>query len=102
MSSIHSIVGENGAGKSTLTKILCGVISKTKGSIIFENKTVKYKSVKDAHKLGIRMVYQELYLMPDLTIAQNIYIGREFKKGIFIDDNMMNQVFGGILITMKN
>lgn len=91
VSSIHSIVGENGAGKSTLTKILCGVIPKSKGSIVFQNKTVNFKSVKDAHKLGIRMVYQELYLMPDLTIAQNIYIGREFKKGIFIDDNMMNQ-----------
>ncbi len=90
-SSIHSIVGENGAGKSTLTKILCGVIPKTKGSIIFENKRVEFKSVRDAHNLGIRMVYQELFLMPDLTIAQNIYINREFKKGIFIDDKMMNQ-----------
>ena len=90
-SSIHSIVGENGAGKSTLTKILCGVIPKNEGSIIFENKEVSFKSVKDAHKLGIRMVYQELFLMPDLTIDQNIYIDREINKGIFIDDNAMNQ-----------
>lgn len=90
-SSIHSIVGENGAGKSTLTKILCGVISKSKGNIIFEDKEIEFKSVKDAHNLGIRMVYQELFLMPDLTIAQNIYIGREFKRGPFIDDKLMNQ-----------
>ena len=48
MSSIHSIVGENGAGKSTLTKILCGVIPKSKGSIVFQNKTVNFKSVKAA------------------------------------------------------
>lgn len=90
-SSIHSIVGENGAGKSTLTKILCGVVNKTKGSIIFEGKEVNIKNVRDAHNLGIRMVYQELFLIPDLTIAQNIYIGREIKRGIFIDDEAMNQ-----------
>ena len=90
-STVHALVGENGAGKSTLTKILCGVLPKNKGSIIFNNKLVKFKKIADAHALGIKMVYQELYLMKDLTIAQNIYIGREIKKGIFIDDEAMNQ-----------
>ena len=88
---VHALVGENGAGKSTLTKILCGVIPKSKGTIIFNGQEVDFKNVANAHALGIRMVYQELYLMKDLTIAQNIYIGREIKRGIFIDDAAMNK-----------
>ena len=90
-STIHALVGENGAGKSTLTKILCGVIPKSKGKIIFNGQTVDFKNVASAHALGIRMVYQELFLMKDLTIAQNIFIGREIKRGFFIDDSAMNE-----------
>lgn len=89
--TVHALVGENGAGKSTLTKILCGVLPKNKGEIIFNGHRVNFKNVADAHALGIRMIYQELYLMKDLTIAQNIYIGREIKKGFFIDDAAMNE-----------
>ena len=89
-STVHALVGENGAGKSTLTKILCGVIPQSKGVILFNDKRAKLKNVAAAHDLGIRMVYQELYLMKDLTVAQNIYIGREIKKGPFIDDGAMN------------
>ena len=88
---VHALVGENGAGKSTLTKILCGVLSKDKGTIIFDGKKVNFKKVADAHALGIRMVYQELFLMKDLTIAQNIYIGREVKKGLLINDSLMQE-----------
>ncbi len=88
---VHALVGENGAGKSTLTKILCGVIPKSKGTILFNDQQVDFKNVASAHALGIRMVYQELYLMKDLTIAQNIFIGREIKRGIFIDDAAMNE-----------
>ena len=90
-STIHALVGENGAGKSTLTKILCGVLPKNKGTILFNNEEVEFKNVAEAHNLGIRMVYQELYLMKDLTIAQNIFIGREIKKGFLIDDAAMNE-----------
>ena len=90
-STVHALVGENGAGKSTLTKILCGVLPKNKGTIIFNGEEVEFKKVADAHELGIRMVYQELYLMKDLTIAQNIYIGREIRKGPFINDAAMNE-----------
>ena len=89
-STVHALVGENGAGKSTLTKILCGVLPKNKGTILFNGKRVDFKNVAAAHALGIRMVYQELYLMKDLTIAQNIFIGREIKKGPFINDEAMN------------
>lgn len=86
---VHALVGENGAGKSTLTKILCGVYAKDQGAIYFSGRKEEFKSVADAQKLGIRMVYQELYLMNDLTVAQNIFIGREIKKGPFIDDGAM-------------
>ena len=89
--TVHALVGENGAGKSTLTKILCGVFSKSDGTILYNGQEVNFKGVADAHALGIRMVYQELYLMNDLTIAQNIFIGREIKKGFLIDDAAMNE-----------
>ena len=88
---VHALVGENGAGKSTLTKILCGVIEKDKGEIFLNGEKASFRSVKDAQRLGIRMVYQELFLMKDLTVAQNIFIGREIKKGPFIDDAAMRK-----------
>lgn len=87
---VHALVGENGAGKSTLTKILCGVYPKDGGEIYFRGEKMAFKGVADAQRLGIRMVYQELYLMKDLTVAQNIFIGRELQKGPFIDDKAMN------------
>ena len=86
---VHALVGENGAGKSTLTKILCGVYPKDEGEIYLHDEKVELKDVKDAQSKGIRMVYQELYLMNDLTVAQNIFIGREIKKCFFIDDMAM-------------
>ena len=88
---VHALVGENGAGKSTLTKILCGVVEKDKGDIYLNGQKVAFKGVMDAQKLGVRMVYQELFLMKDLTVAQNIFIGREIKKGPFIDDASMRK-----------
>ena len=88
---VHALVGENGAGKSTLTKILCGVYEKDGGEIFFNGEKAEFKGVADAQRLGIRMVYQELYLMNDLTVAQNIFIGREMRKGPFIDDAAMNR-----------
>ena len=88
---VHALVGENGAGKSTLTKIICGVYQKDRGSFFYNGRKVEFKGVAGAHKLGIRMVYQELYLMNDLTIAQNIFIGREIRKGWLIDDRAMNE-----------
>ena len=57
-STVHALVGENGAGKSTLTKILCGVIPKSKGRIVFNGQVLDFKNVANAHALGIRMVYQ--------------------------------------------
>lgn len=84
---VHALVGENGAGKSTLMKILTGVYTKDSGQIIYDGKEVEFSKPKDAMDAGISIVHQELNMMSDLTIAQNIFIGREtIKHKIFIDD----------------
>jgi ribose transport system ATP-binding protein len=84
---VHALVGENGAGKSTLMKILTGIYSMDSGSIMLNNNKVNINSVRDAQRLGIVMIHQELNLMNHLTVAENIFIGREFKKKvpIFLD-----------------
>lgn len=75
---IHALMGENGAGKSTLIKVLTGVYSKDAGEICIKgiNKPVHIKSTQEAQKLGISTVYQEITLCPNLTIAENLFIGR--------------------------
>lgn len=86
----HALVGENGAGKSTLIKILTGVYSKSSGSIIFDGKEISPKSPNEAQSLGISPIYQELNLIPDLTVAENVFLGHApKKKGGFIDWNQM-------------
>lgn len=74
------IVGENGAGKSTLMKILSGVYSPDSGLIYMNNTIMKFNSARDANKAGIRMMFQELNLVPTQTIVQNIFLGSELKK----------------------
>ena len=77
---VHALLGENGAGKSTLMKILSGVYRPDEGEIIFENKTVHFSSPLEAQNLGITIIHQEFNLFPDLTVEENIFIGREFCK----------------------
>lgn len=77
---VHALVGENGAGKSTLMKILSGVYTKDSGSIILNNEEVNITNVRDAQALGIVMIHQELNLMNHLTVAENIFFGREAKE----------------------
>ncbi len=74
---IHALVGENGAGKSTLMKILSGVYSKDAGRIVYKGQEVNIPNPRAAQDLGISIIHQELNLMPHLTVAQNIFIGRE-------------------------
>ena len=88
---VVALMGENGAGKSTLMKILTGIYSKDEGTVTFEGKEVEYKSVSESEEAGIAIVHQELNMMNDLTVAQNLFIGKERKKGIFIDDAKMAQ-----------
>jgi simple sugar transport system ATP-binding protein len=87
---IHALVGENGAGKSTLVKVLTGVERPNKGTITLDGKEVAIKSTQHAQKLGISTVYQEVNLCPNLTVAENIMIGREPLKWGSIDWKTMN------------
>jgi ribose transport system ATP-binding protein len=89
---VHALVGENGAGKSTLMKVLTGVHQEDAGTIFFKGKKVEINSPRKAQDLGISIIYQELNLMPHLTVAENVYIGREAKKNkLFIDKKKLNQ-----------
>ena len=89
---VHALMGENGAGKSTLMKVLTGIHKPNEGSIHYNGKQVEYSKPKEAMDDGIVIVHQELNMMNDLTVAQNIFIGREeISQGFFIDDNAANK-----------
>jgi len=77
---VHVLLGENGAGKSTLVKIISGVYSLDEGQMYYDGKQVKYETIRETIDNGISMIHQELNLLPDRTIAQNIFIGHEPKK----------------------
>ncbi|WP_243229480.1 sugar ABC transporter ATP-binding protein [Microbacterium sp. CIAB417] len=85
------LVGENGAGKSTLMKILSGIYTRDEGTITFEGREVELTSPLQAQQLGITIIHQEMNLMPDLTVAQNIYIGREPVSGGFLSERKLNR-----------
>ena len=88
---VHALMGENGAGKSTLMKVLTGIYSKDSGSITYEGKEVEFTSPRDAQDAGIVIVHQELNMLNHLTVAQNIFIGREIMNGKLINDAKMNE-----------
>ncbi len=88
---VHALVGENGAGKSTLMKVLTGIYQKDAGTIRFRGQEIEPANPKHSQSLGIGIIHQELNLMPHLTVAQNIFIGREPRKGIFIDQSTENK-----------
>lgn len=86
---VHALMGENGAGKSTLMKVLCGIHKPDSGKITYFGQEVQFPGIAASKKAGISIIHQELNMMNHLTVAQNIYIGREPKKGIMIDDGKM-------------
>ncbi len=88
---VHAIVGENGAGKSTLIKILTGAHTPTEGSIDLFGETHDHFTPHQAIEKGISAIYQELILVPYLTVAENIFYGREKTRGIFLKKSEMNQ-----------
>ncbi len=88
---VLALMGENGAGKSTLMKVLTGIYKKDEGSIVYEGKEVEFTNPKDAQEAGIVIVHQELNMMNHLTVAQNIFIGREAMSGKLINDKKMNE-----------
>ena len=88
---IHSVVGENGAGKSTLMKVLAGVHQPSAGSILLDGETVSFSHPVKAQQHGIGMVYQELILLPERTVAQNIFLGREAGSVVWTRQRKMNR-----------
>ena len=95
---VHALVGENGAGKSTLMKILSGVYRPDSGSIIYKGRETRFQNAREAAAAGIGIIYQELNLVPHLTVAQNIFIGREPRTLLgYIDDRKMNVDAAAIL-----
>jgi len=87
---VLALMGENGAGKSTLMKVLTGIYKKDSGVITYEGKEVEFLNPRDAQSAGIVIVHQELNMMNHLSVAQNIFIGREITAGAFIKDEEMN------------
>ena len=90
LGEVHALVGENGAGKSTLMKILTGALAKDSGSIWLNGAEAEISNPSDALALGIRMIHQELNLIPYLDVGQNISLGREpVRSGGRIDWNAL-------------
>ncbi|KAA0914962.1 sugar ABC transporter ATP-binding protein [Aquicoccus porphyridii] len=88
---VHAIIGENGAGKSTLMKLLSGHTPPTDGAISMSGKTITFANAVQAEDAGIVLVHQEILLAPDLTVAQNLFLGRELSRGFRVDDKLMNR-----------
>lgn len=88
---VHAILGENGAGKSTLIKVLGGIYAADGGEIFIDGKPVEIKNVEDAQKNGISIIHQELVLVPHMTVAENIFLGKEPMKGHLVMKNRMYQ-----------
>lgn len=88
---IHAIIGENGAGKSTLLNILHGVFPATTGEIRIDGKTAKFSGIADAIDFGIAKVHQEIVSIPDMTVAENLFMGKEPGRLGVIDKRKMNQ-----------
>ncbi len=88
---VHAVIGENGAGKSTLMKIASGHLAPTRGVLKLDGAPVELKGPVDAERRGIVLVHQEIMLAPDLTIAENMFLGREARRGFRVDDREMNR-----------
>jgi ABC-type sugar transport system ATPase subunit len=94
---VHALMGENGAGKSTLMNVLSGGLAYFDGEVLLDGKPVELHTPINAKRLGIAKIHQELQLVPYMTVAQNIFMGREKRKGAFLDDAAMNREAAGYL-----
>ncbi len=88
---VTGLLGENGAGKSTLMKILCGVYAPDEGSILWEGKPVAFTSIRDAQNQGISIIFQEFNLCPNISVLDNLFLGRELKRGVVLDFKKMRE-----------
>lgn len=88
---VHAVCGENGAGKSTLMKIISGVYTPTSGRILYKGEERQFSTPLEAERIGIAIIHQELNLVPHLTVAENIYLAREPRKGFLVDRKKLKQ-----------
>jgi ABC-type sugar transport system ATPase subunit len=86
---VHVVLGENGAGKSTLMRILCGEHQASAGDIVINGRLARIRSPRDAQRLGIVMIHQELQLLNALSVTQNIFLGKEIRRGGWLDHQAM-------------
>src|SRR4029077_18415240 len=98
---VHGIVGENGAGKSTLMKILAGVEQPSAGELVLDGHRVSFKNTREAARLGIGIIYQELNLFPNLTIAENMFAAREVSKNGVVQDREQEALARKILARLE-
>lgn len=89
-SQVHGLVGENGAGKSTLMKVLAGVYQPDAGTVLLDGREVSFSHPTKAHEAGLSSVFQEFNLLPDRTVAENIFLGREPRRGVLVNKALMN------------
>ena len=99
--TVTALVGDNGAGKSTLIKGLAGIQPFDSGDVTFEGKKVNLNEPRDAAELGIEVVYQDLALCDNLDIVQNMFLGREVKRGIALDEADMESRAGATLQSLS-
>jgi ribose transport system ATP-binding protein len=98
---IHALLGENGAGKSTMVKVLCGVHPADDGTITYGGETVTFRGPSDAVAAGIVPVFQELSLVPDLTVAENLFMGEEPRTRLgLVDGKRMRRAAGALLVEL--
>ena len=88
---VHAIIGENGAGKSTLMKLLSGHIAPTAGHLAMAGKRSDFADAVQAEAAGVVLVHQEILLAPDLSVAENLFLGRELTRGLMVDERVMNR-----------
>ena len=94
---VHALIGENGAGKSTLMKILSGVYAKDGGTVTLDGKEINVRNTLEAQHLGISIIHQEINLMQDLTVGENIYIGREPMRGFMLNGREQDKQTNALL-----
>jgi ribose transport system ATP-binding protein len=94
---VHAVVGENGAGKSTLMKILAGAHQPDAGTILLDGQEVRFGHPREAQERGVSIIYQEFNLLPERTVAQNIFLGREPTRGPFVDSRAMEEATAALL-----
>ena len=98
---VHALIGENGAGKSTLMKILSGYLEPTRGELLLDGKPVSFSSSAEAEDAGIVLIHQEFNLAEQLTVEENIFLGREIRRGVFLDRKAMKAEAARLLAELE-